>query len=448
VSDLDAWSMELSKSFGLRPQHDWAKAIAAVLAQTGGGAHPDDTHDRARVLEDIARRITVGETHFFRHHEQLARASEALLERGAREERRVTVWCAGCASGEEPYSLAMLMYRRLLRRLPDGVEILATDLNPDVIERAKKATYTAWSFRGTPSWALNHFTADAGRNLWLVTPEVRSAVRFEAVSCQAKAPGFRPQSFDLVSFRNVAIYFEPRAVTALYAEFFRILREGGLLALGPSDPRPQDAQFQFLGYADHAPLYERRRAEGAPPRPSPRIFQPSAYVQPPRSSPSCDEPRAPELLPEPRLAAEPRRSDPVRLSLRPLPPSGLQTAQRHADRGETESALRVARALAEGEPASGMAQRLLGQIELELGKPAAAVVALRQSVFLDPDAALARCFYAVALQECGEQDQALLQLELVEGQLSRRPAGDLLEDGETRASELALTVAFLRGEWR
>jgi chemotaxis protein methyltransferase CheR len=444
MNPLDAWSAELSKSFGLRAQNDWAKEISAVLAGTGSAAHPDDARDRERVLEEIARRVTVGETHFFRHHEQLARASEALLERGAKEGRRVQVWCAGCASGEEPYSVAMLLHRRLLRRLPEGVEILATDLNPDVIERAKQATYTAWSFRGTPSWALNHFAPDAGRNLRLVTPEVRGAVRFEAGSCQAKTPGLRAQSLDLISFRNVAIYFEPRAVTALYAEFFRILRAGGQLALGPSDPRPADAQFQFLGYADHAPLYERRPTEGAPARPSPRLFEPSAFIQPRTSAPSHGE--RPLLEPYPTPA--PRRSDPVRLSARPLAPTGLEAAQQHADRGETESALRVARALVEAEPTSGMAQRLLGQIELELGNRTAAVAALRQSVFLDPDAALARCFYAVALKECGEPAQALHQLEIVEGALSRRTAGDLLEDGETRASELALTVAFLRGEWR
>lgn len=445
MNPVDAWSAELSKSFGLRAQNDWAKEISAVLAGAGGHARPEDTLDRERVLEDIARRITVGETHFFRHHEQLARASEALLERGRREGRRVRVWCAGCASGEEPYSVAMLLYRRLLRRLPEGVDILGTDLNPDVIERAKQAKYTAWSFRGTPSWALNHFVAEPGKTLRLVTPEVKSAVRFEAGSCQAKAPEFRPHSVDMILFRNVAIYFEPRAVIALYAEFFRILREGALLALGPSDPRPPDSQFQFLGYADHAPLYERRRSEGAPARPAPRLFEPSAYVQPARPE---SRPRDELPAPEPRPAPESRRPDPVRLSVRPLAPSGLEVAQQHADRGETESALRVARALVEAEPGSGMAQRLLGQIELELGNRGAAVTALRQSVFLDPEAALARCFYAVALKECGEPEQALLQLDIVEGQLSRRGAGDLLEDGETRVSELALTVAFLRGEWR
>jgi len=452
VSPLDAWTAELSKNFGLRAQNDWAKAISAVLSRSNAErslAHPEDTRDRERVLEDIARRITVGETHFFRHHEQLARAVESLFERSVKESRRVHVWCAGCSSGEEPYSVAMLLHRRLLRRLPETVDIFATDLNPDAIERAKQATYTTWSFRGTPSWALNHFVPDAGRTLRLATPEVQRSVRFETGSCQAKGPAFRAQSLDLILFRNVAIYFEPRAVTALYGEFFRVLREGALLGLGPSDPRPPDAQFQFLGYHDHAPLYERRRSEGAPPRPTPPRFQAASFARPAKAAEATPAPAVyvPSASSE-RRSAETRRSEPARLSIRPLAPNGLETAQAHADRGETESALRVARSLAENEPGSGMAQRLLGQIELELGRPGDAVAALRQSVFLDPEAALARCFYAVALKECGEPAQALHQLEIVEGQLSRRPAGDLLEDGETRVSELALTAAFLRGEWR
>lgn len=458
MSPLDAWSAELSKSFGLRAQSDWAKAISAVLSRSNGEhalGHPDDTRDRERVLEDIARRITVGETHFFRHHGQLARAAETLLDRGVKADRRLQIWCAGCASGEEPYSLAMLLHRGLLRRLPDAVDIFGTDLNPDAVDRARRATYTAWSFRGTPSWALNHFAPDAQRTLRLTTAEVKSAVRFEAGSCQAKAPGFRAQSLDLILFRNVAIYFEPRAVSALYAEFFRVLRAGGLLGLGPSDPRPSDAQFQFLGYHDHAPLYERRHDEGAA-APAPRFFQVASFAEPQRPPPA---PHTRELhvtpisversarTTKPERSTEARRSEP-RLSVRPLGPSGLHVAQAHADRGETESARRVARALAQNEPASGMAQRLLGQIELELGNRDEAVAALRQAVFLDPEAALARCFYAVALKECGEPGQALLQLAIVEGQLSARGAGDLLEDGETRVSELALTAAFLRGEWR
>lgn len=453
MSPLDAWSAELSKNFGLRAQSDWAKAISAVLSRSNEEsslAHPEHTRDRERVLEDIARRITVGETHFFRHHEQLARAAEALLERSVKESRRAQVWCAGCSSGEEPYSVAMLLHRRLLRRLPEAVDIFATDLNPDAVARAKQATYTAWSFRGTPSWALNHFVPDAGRTLRLATPEVKSSVRFETGSCQVKAAGFRAQSIDLILFRNVAIYFEPRAVTALYGEFFRVLREGALLGLGPSDPRPPDAQFQFLGYHDHAPLYERRGSEGAPPRPAPPRFRAESFARParpPEAPPEATRAPPPHVATA-RPASETHRAEPARLSVRPLAPNGLEAAQAHADRGETQSALRVARALAENEPASGMAQRLLGQIELELGNRDAAVAVLRQSVFLDPEAALARCFYAVALKECGEPAQALHQLEIVEGQLSKRPAGDLLEDGETRVSELALTAAFLRGEWR
>jgi chemotaxis protein methyltransferase CheR len=442
---LDAWSAELSRSFGLRAQRDWPKEISAVLERltgsTNGAALPSNAVDKERVLQDIARRITVGETHFFRHHEQLSKASHALLERAAKDGRRVNVWCSGCASGEEPYSVAMLLHRRLLRRLPETVDILATDLNPDAIERAKAASYTAWSFRGTPSWALNHFVADRAPNLKISTPELKSAIRFETGSCQAKALALQAQSLDLVLFRNVAIYFEPAAVTALYAQFHRVLREGALLGLGPSDPRPPEAQFQFVGYFDHAPLFARKRAVAAPAKPAVRAFQAPAQAEP--WTAREQNPFTPVHTPSTRPVAE------LRASVRPTASSDTwKQAQDLADRGETESALRVARTLAAAEPTSGVSHRILGQIELELGNRPAAVAALRQAVFLDPEAALARCFYAVALRESGEPSQALRQLEIVDEQLSRRGPGDTLEDGETRVTDLALTTAFLRGEWR
>jgi chemotaxis protein methyltransferase CheR len=442
---LDAWSAELSRSFGLRAQRDWPKEISAVLERLSGsekgGAFPSNASDKERVLEDIARRITVGETHFFRHQEQLSKASDTLLERAASDGRRVNVWCSGCASGEEPYSVAMLLHRRVLRRLPETVDILATDLNPDAIERAKAASYTAWSFRGTPSWALNHFVVDRPPNLKISTPELKRAVRFETGSCQAKALGLGPESLDLVLFRNVAIYFEPEAVTALYAQFHRVLRDGALLGLGPSDPRPPDAQFQFLGYFDHAPLYERRRPGTAAAKAAVRTFQVPAPAE--YRTPREQTPFAPVHPPSTRPVAE------LRASVRPqASKDAWKEAQGLADRGETESALRVARTLTAAEPTSGVAHRILGQIELELGNRPGAVAALRQAVFLDPEAALARCFYAVALRESGEPRQALRQLEIVDEQLSRRGAGDTLEDGETRVTDLALTTAFLRGEWR
>jgi chemotaxis protein methyltransferase CheR len=424
VSAFDEVAAHVSRSYGLRAEDTWARAFELSLGEVGGGAAPldvvRDPERRKRLLEELARRITVGETHFYRHAGQLERAASHLFDTATRDGRTVLVWSAGCASGEEPYSVAMLLHRFLGSSLAESVSILGTDLNRDAVEKARNGEYTTWSFRGTPASALAHFEPRA-QALRLRTPEVRAAVRFEVSSCQERALSLTSRSQDLVLFRNVAIYFEADAVRSLYAEFARVLRPGAYLALGPVDPRPPDAEFAQVGFFDNAPLYER-------------------------VTPGSKRPRAPERsvvprqLPvrDPLLTRVPTEAPPeVRRSKGPVPGAP-----------DLSSALDSARALAEKDPASATAQRIQGLVELELGRAKEATSCFRHALYLDANDLLSRFFYALGLRALGEQRQALLQLQVLESSLGTRDPDTLLDDGETRVSELATSVRFLRGEWR
>ena len=391
-------SQRISATFGLRARSDWPAEIQRVIAGAGGNGRArellSDQRRCSELLEQVARRITVGETHFFRHRSQLEHAAEHLLHIGRKEQRKVRAWSAGCASGEEPYSLAILLEQTLRARLPETVEIVGSDVNPDVVQKARDAVYTSWSFRGTPPWVLAHFTVQEPRSLRLSTRELLDTVSFEVASCQARAERQSDGALDLVLFRNVAIYLESAASEALYREFARLLRPGGMLALGPADPRPPlDCFEQVRG--EHAPAYRRRARSAAPVSP-------------------------------------------------PTPPTKRERpARREADR-----ALDVAETLGAAEPDSPTAQRLLGQARLDLGRPEEALTALRRALFLDPLATIARCFYAQALFAAGEPTQALLQLQLLINKLGTLEPEQLLEDGETTAAELLAAALFLRGEWQ
>lgn len=422
MSAFDEVAAHVSRSYGLRAENTWARAFELSLGEVGGGATPldvvRDPERRKRLLEELARRITVGETHFYRHAGQLERAASHLFETASQSGRATLVWSAGCASGEEPYSIAMLLHRFVGPSLPDIVTILGTDLNRDAVEKARNGEYTTWSFRGTPASALAHFEPRA-QALRLRTPEVRAAVRFEVSSCQERALSLTTASQDLVLFRNVAIYFEADAVRSLYGEFSRVLRPGGYLALGPMDPRPPDEDFVHLGIFDNAPLYERvapgtRRARPAP------LFA----VQ---SRPAVD----------PVLARVPTEAPPT-----------VERAPKSAIEPDLSHALASAKALSQGDPASSTAQRLQGLVELELGRAKEATICFRHALYLDSSDLLSRLFYALALRNVGEQRQALLQLEVLSAGLAMRDPESVLDDGETRASELMRTVGFLRGEWR
>ena len=108
----------------------------------------------ARVLDDLVVELTVGETYFFRNEPQFQALEQHILPEliaRRRPSRQLRLWSAGCASGEEPYSLAILL-ERLLPDLADWhILILATDINPQVLARAKRGCYGEWSFRQTPA---------------------------------------------------------------------------------------------------------------------------------------------------------------------------------------------------------------------------------------------------------------------------------------------------------
>ena len=410
-------SEELSRSAGLKVQRDWAGAIAAVLQQHapsgGAGSFLLDAEARRRVLSEVARLVTVPETYFFRNLAQLAFCAEQVLEVRRQTGRTARIWCAGSATGEEPYSLALLLYRYLGSTLGDAVELFASDLNPDAVDKSRRAVYTAWSFRGAPSWCFRFFAAEAGATLRLSQREVLEAVKFNVESCQIGAGNQAAHSVDVVMFRNVAIYMEDKAIQTLHAEFARILRPGGLLALGPSDPRPIGTDFEFLGHYDHAPVFARRPFEHDAPR--------ARVVAPVRA-------HVPSLRPEPRAT-----------TLLGIQPASEPPAAR---------AVEVVQALVDEAPLDTTAQRLLGLAHLQSNEPQKAVESLRRAVFLDATDVLSRYFYALALYENRDVGHALRQLANVADDLRQRPPSTELSDGSTTAGELLSSATFLGTQWK
>lgn len=191
-------------------------------------------------LERLAAELTVGESFFFRneHHFRAMREHviPAILRDNANQ-REIRVWSAGCATGEEPYSLAILLDQTLRDHASWRVSILGTDLNHRFIERAREGVYRQWSFRQTNIHNdRNYFTPDA--ELFRLSPNVRERVRFaylNLVKDVYPSPLTGTLGMDLVLFRNVAIYLKPEVTKAIIQRFYHALRPGGWLLLGETE---------------------------------------------------------------------------------------------------------------------------------------------------------------------------------------------------------------------
>ncbi len=283
--------------------------------------------------------ITIGETFFFRYAEQFAALRETILPdllAARAAERSLRIWSAGCSTGAEPYSLAILVHELLGRALPDWqVTILGTDISAAALATARAAAYGRWALRTSPpEERMRYFRAvppqpgAAREGGYALRETYRRMVRFERRNLLELVGGGAPphlDGFDLILCRNVLIYFEAETVAALMRAFGARLRDRGWLLIGHAEPNPA-----FAGWLDavslpgtvayrrpgEAPPAEARPPRAAPPGPgSPRPCR-SCRPRGGSRSPSRSPGRSPNWVPSrpPRRTSPPRRLDPPRRS--------------------------------------------------------------------------------------------------------------------------------------
>jgi chemotaxis protein methyltransferase CheR len=215
----------------------------------------------------LAEKLTVGETYFFRYADHFRAFSDVVLTGG----EGLRLLSAGCASGEEPFSMAILV-----RRAGTRASILGIDVNPATIARARQGRYSLWSLREVPTEIqAAHFRSE-GREVFL-DPEIRGMVEFEERNLIDEDSAFwRPESFDAIFCRNVLMYFSTAAARAVVARFARALRPGGHLFLGHAETLRGLSDDFHLRHT-HDSFYYRRKS-GAPAEPP--IFRAAVAAAP------------------------------------------------------------------------------------------------------------------------------------------------------------------------
>lgn len=209
----------------------------------------------------LAEQLTVAETYFFRHSDQIRAFSEVALpdRMQARSARRsLRILSAGCSTGEEPYTLAIEIYERLLHSAGWQIKIIGCDVNPQVLGRARRGIYSEWSLRETSERIRQRYFRQNRREFTL-DETIRAMVTFEERNIVDDDGLFwRPDSFDIIFCRNVLMYFTPQAARDVVQRIATSLRPGGFLFLGPAETLRGLSQAFHLLHTHGAFYYQMR----------------------------------------------------------------------------------------------------------------------------------------------------------------------------------------------
>lgn len=382
-------------------------------------------------LDRLVNALTVGETYFFRDAGQFNALYHHVLPqiiKRRRPLRTIRIWSAGCASGEEPYSVAMML-RQLLPDVDEwSINILGTDVNTKALDRARKAVYSDWSFREERArqWRTRFFQRQGKRHELL--DEVRRMVTFSQLNlAENDYPAYRTNTtfMDLIMCRNVTIYFDQPMVHKVVGRLYDALADGGWLVVGHSETSPITyRRFQARTFAN-ALLYQRTGQPTSLPQDwewliaTTKTDEPSApaATQPFDGSFSgpAEGPEAPSFARTPENPAGLSTSSPVPaaeldLSTQPLDPvesDPLERAQELLDYGRSEEARDLLLDLVQTGLAHAPIHALLGRAYANLGNWSSAEQWCRRAVDLDTLAIKAYHTLALVLQHQGRLDEAI-----------------------------------------
>jgi chemotaxis protein methyltransferase CheR len=390
--------------------------------------------------EDLISEITIGETYFFRntaHFHALRQRILPELFAARNHSAYLRLWSAGCATGEEPYSLAMT----ISELLPDPrwqVSILATDINQRFLQRAREGLYGSWSFRDTPDQIRErYFTPEGPR--WRLRPEIRRQVIFSQLNLAEPvypSPTNGTLALDIIFCRNVTIYFDEATTRQVAQRFFEALAPGGWLVIGHAEPHLSIYQQFETHNLPGAVLY--RKPLYIPVFRGGNASTDSWKTPAPPPAPVRPQPRPTPLLPP--APSLPRPSTP------PAPaPASLDerraAARSAANRGEWSNALSLAEQIAADHPLDSRIHFLIGQIHEHADATDAALSAYRRSVYLDPDFVLGFLSMARIWQQSGLAAEASRALRSARRLLERTAPGDVIPEAEgATASELLAYV--------
>lgn len=195
-------------------------------------------HNDQQLLEEFLDRMTINVSEFYRNSQRWDVLEKKIFPMLLSNNKKLKIWSAACSTGEEPYSLAMVLSSHVPLR---DISILATDLDVGVLERAKVGLYSERSLKEVPKKVLDQYFVNEGQH-YQVKDEIKKTVQFKQQNLLNDKYG---ADYDLIVCRNVMIYFTEEAKDQIYTNFSKALRPGGILFVGSTEQIFNPAKYGF-----------------------------------------------------------------------------------------------------------------------------------------------------------------------------------------------------------
>nr|WP_320114027.1 CheR family methyltransferase [uncultured Desulfuromonas sp.] len=391
-----------------------------------------------KTLETMASYLTIGETYFWRDPKSFDVLEqkilpELLLRRA--DERTLRFWSVGCASGEEPYTLAIRLHHLKHRLKNWRISILASDINPQALEKARKAEYTDWSFRNTPPWFKQQYFTQQAKGRYALKPTIRDMVQFEYLNLMENpVPARSPVTgaMDVILCRNVLMYFPAQVARKAVERLHDNLNEGGWLLVSPCELSiPSLSGFSTVTYPE-ATVYQKRHSSDslqqrplAPATTETALLQTGPSVTPARLFPWQQE----SQLPSHRQKETASACQAV-----------MEQCRRYADQGNLSEALRFADQAIDHDKLNAGLHYLRAMILQEQGAVEQAEQALRRTVYIDRKMVLAHFSLGNLCLHQGKNRQAQRHFNHALALLEQYSPDEVLPEAEGMSANRLKTI--------
>ena len=431
-------------------------------------------------IEILAGHLTVSETYFFRDKKLFKALDQLILPEliplRRKSGKHLRIWSAGCSSGEEPYSLAILLSSMIPDIAEWNIHILATDINTQSLQKAVAGVYRHWSFRDNPPWIKDGYFSQKKDGSFELLPRVRKMVTFSYLNLAEDSYPLlfnNTTALDIIFCRNVLMYFVPELAGKVAQKLHRCLVDGGILTVSPSElSNPAFSRFKTVR-APGAIFYRKEGSNRSAPFPCAPLEKPKPVKPALKSVPAAAPVRKPagaRLAPRPEAPGGPVESpavkadDPNRKELYreasalyeegcypeavekaeellsqhlPDPNVLILLARIHANMGKLDKALEWCEKAIVAEKLHAGHRYLLATILQELGRAEEAVASFKKTLYLDPKFVTAYVALGNISRKSGRHKESVKHLKNALALLDAEKAEDVLPgEGSINAGRL------------